>query len=99
MKAQLKTCSRGHTFMKSSSYPVCPQCWPGYYKKKAQEKIPVDLSAPALRALLHEGISTLTQLSKYSEKEISKLHGMGPASLPKLRSALKTQGLSFKKKD
>ncbi|WP_459213307.1 helix-hairpin-helix domain-containing protein, partial [Bacillus paralicheniformis] len=35
-------------------------------------------------------------LSKYSEKEILQFHGMGPASLPKLRGALKEKGLSFK---
>lgn len=28
-----KTCSRGHKFEKSRELPVCPVCWPGYYKK------------------------------------------------------------------
>ena len=28
------TCSRGHIFSKSREYPTCPQCWPGYYKKR-----------------------------------------------------------------
>jgi hypothetical protein len=32
-----------------------------------------------------------------TEKEILQLHGMGPGTLPKLRSALATIGLSFKK--
>ena len=27
-------CSRGHSFNKSHEYPVCPSCWPGYYKNK-----------------------------------------------------------------
>ena len=53
-------------------------------------------SAPARRALEHRGIQTVEELSKYSEKEILKLHGMGPASLPKLRKALEESGLSFK---
>jgi len=39
---------------------------------------------------------TLQQLSAYSEKEILQLHGMGPASLPKLRAALQEYGLSFR---
>ncbi|EEL51747.1 hypothetical protein bcere0022_8880 [Bacillus cereus Rock3-44] len=38
----------------------------------------------------------MQQLSTYSEKEILKFHGMGPASLPKLRTALQEIGLSFK---
>ena|SRR3989344_6697549 len=32
-----KTCSRGHKFRKSSNYPVCPVCWPGYYKERAKK--------------------------------------------------------------
>ena len=56
----------------------------------------LSLSAPARRALEHHGIQTVEELSKYSEKEILKLHGMGPASLPKLRRALEESGLSFK---
>lgn len=54
------------------------------------------LSAPARRSLVNNGISTLQDLSQYSEKEILQLHGMGPASLPKLRAALQEKGLSFK---
>ena len=56
------------------------------------------LVAPARRALEREGITTLMQLSKYSEGEILELHGMGPSTIPKLRSALKAKGLTFRKK-
>lgn len=48
------------------------------------------------RALEHHGITTEAELSKYSEKETLKLHGIGPRSLPKLRAALEDKGLSFK---
>lgn len=65
-------------------------------KRENQKKVFSLLSAPARRALEHHGIQTVEELSKYSEKEISKLHGMGPASLPKLRKALEESGLSFK---
>jgi uncharacterized protein YdhG (YjbR/CyaY superfamily) len=54
------------------------------------------LVAPARRALEREGINTLLQLSKYSEGEILELHGMGPSTIPKLRSALKAKGLTFR---
>ncbi|UVI29223.1 RNA polymerase alpha subunit C-terminal domain-containing protein [Paenibacillus spongiae] len=89
----LRTCSSGHQYYKSSDCPSCPIC--------EQERKPDDgflslLSAPARRALEHNGITSLQLLSKFSEKEILKLHGMGPASLPKLRTALKEKGLSFK---
>ncbi|MDQ0657796.1 DNA-directed RNA polymerase alpha subunit [Paenibacillus sp. W2I17] len=55
------------------------------------------LSAPARRALENEGITTLLQLAEYTEKEILKLHGIGPSAMPKLRNALEEEGLSFKK--
>lgn len=54
------------------------------------------LSAPARRALEHQGITTLQDLAAYSEKEILKLHGVGPASLPVLRASLGGIGLAFK---
>lgn len=32
------TCSRGHAYKKTKALPVCPKCWPGYYKKSAIRK-------------------------------------------------------------
>jgi DNA-directed RNA polymerase alpha subunit len=56
---------------------------------------PKALSAPARRALTGAGISTLERLAMYSEAEILKLHGVGPASLPPLQQALASAGLAF----
>ena len=64
-------------------------------KKKPQSGFLSRLSAPARRALENTGIKTLNELSKYTEAEILKLHGMGPSSIPKLRVALKDQNLEF----
>ena len=94
VKGVLKTCSKGHVFYKSSDCPTCPVCWPAI-QQMVQSDFPA-LSAPALRALDTAGITSLKKLSKHTVKEVLKLHGMGPASIPKLRSALKKQGLSFK---
>jgi hypothetical protein len=58
---------------------------------------PAKLSQPAARALLNVGIDSLKKLSRYSEKEILALHGMGPSSIPILRASLKEHDLSFKK--
>jgi hypothetical protein len=38
----------------------------------------------------------VTLLSKKTKKEILKLHGMGPSSIPKLEQKLKAAGLGFK---
>ncbi|WP_433947940.1 RNA polymerase alpha subunit C-terminal domain-containing protein [Bacillus tropicus] len=88
----LRTCEKGHEYYKSSDCPTCPTC---EKEKKPQTGFLSLLSSPARNALEHHGIHTIEELSKYSEKEILKLHGMGPASLPKLRKALEEQGLSF----
>jgi len=92
-KQQIKTCKNGHTFYKSSNCPTCPKC---EELKKSKEGFLSALSAPAQRALTSAGISNLKQLSKYSEKEILSLHGVGPSSIPKLKKALNASGLSFK---
>lgn len=96
MTKNKKTCSRGHVFYKSSDCPVCPKCWSGYYREENQGDFPKKLSAPALRALLNEGIYNLSMLAEHSEKEILALHGMGPGSMPLLKQAMKKKGLSFK---
>jgi hypothetical protein len=53
------------------------------------------LSAPAHRALSGAGIQHLEQLTKVSEAEIKKLHGIGPNALKQLHAALAAKGLSF----
>ncbi len=91
-KNNLRTCSKGHKYYKSSDCrPVCEK------ELKPNEGFLSMLSAPARRALENKGITTLNKLSGYSEEEILKLHGMGPGSIPKLRGALKKLNLSFRK--
>lgn len=93
-KKTQRTCSKGHNYYKSSDCPTCPIC---EQERKPDNGFLSSLSAPARRALENNGITSLQQLSTFSEKEILQYHGMGPASLPKLRDALETNGLSFKK--
>ena len=92
---KLRTCNKGHKFYKSSDCPTCPICEKA---RKPAAGFLAFISAPARRALEREGINTLLKLSKYSEKEILELHGMGAASVPALKNALKENGLSFRKK-
>lgn len=89
----LRTCDKGHQFYKSSDCPSCPTC---EKERKPEIGFLSRLSAPARRALENNGITTLKQLSKFTEKEILQFHGMGPASLPKVRAALEEEGLSFR---
>ena len=54
------------------------------------------LSAPAQRALAAAGVSRLKDLTKFSEAEVKKWHGIGPNAMDQLRRALNEKGLSFK---
>ena len=92
-KAIRKTCPNGHSYYKSSDCPTCPVC---EAEKKPLHGLMAGLSAPARRALEQAGIHSVKDLSQHSEKEILQLHGMGPSSLPKLKEALKKEGLTFK---
>jgi hypothetical protein len=88
-----KTCEKGHTFFKTSACPTCPIC--------ENERKPIDgflskLGAPALRALERENIFSLEELSKWTEKELLQLHGIGPSSIPILKNELEEIGLTFK---
>lgn len=88
-----RTCPKGHSFIKSTDCPTCPKC----EAEKAKAGFFVDgLSAPARRALQGAGVDTLQKLARHSETDILALHGMGPSAIPKLRAALKAQGLAFK---
>lgn len=94
-KGMLRTCSKGHKYYKSSDCPVCPIC---EAEKKPESGFLSDIAAPARRALQRKGATTLQKLSQLSEDEVLELHGMGPSSIPKLKKALASQGLSFKGK-
>ncbi len=89
-KKFIRICKQGHSFIKSIDCPLCPVC-------EASQSYLSSLSAPVQRALQSQGIKTLKQLSSYSESELLKLHGIGPSSIPKLKSTLKRVGLSLKK--
>jgi len=88
-----KVCDKGHTYYKSSECQSCPTC---DKENKPKSGFLSKLSSPARNALVHVGIDSLKELSKYTEKEILKIHGIGPASLPTMRNLLEEEGLSFK---
>ncbi|UCZ55083.1 RNA polymerase alpha subunit C-terminal domain-containing protein [Bacillus shivajii] len=94
VEKSVRVCEKGHKYYKSSECPTCPIC---DKESEPNSGFLAKLSSPARNALIHEGIETLDELSKYTEKEILKIHGIGPASLPTMRTSLEEEGLSFKK--
>ena len=90
-----RICKNGHAFYKSSNCLTCPIC---EAERKPKDEFLSLISAPARRALENNNVNTLLQLSKYSEKEILKFHGLGKTSIPILNNSLKEVGLSFTNK-
>lgn len=91
-----RICKNGHRFEKTSSCPVCPECSSEEMNNKFGEEFP-SLGAPAYRALDTAGITSLNDLTKYTEKELLALHGFGPKALRLLENTLKEKGLTFAK--
>jgi hypothetical protein len=59
-----------------------------------ESDLPTRLSAPARRALTGAGYVRLEQLTRVSEAELKKLHGLGPHGINLLRNALNEKGLA-----
>ncbi len=59
------------------------------------QDLPSGLAAPARRALIEAGYTTLALLAGASEAQIERLHGIGPTALDQLRNTLHANGLSF----
>jgi predicted RecB family nuclease len=88
-----KECEKGHSFYKSSDCPVCPIC---ETERKPKEGFLVQFSAPARRAFENAGIQSLEEVSKFSEKEIRQLHGLGNSTLAKLHQLLEEKKWRFR---
>jgi len=56
------------------------------------------LAKPAQRAIQNEGITTIEQLSKYSEREFSELHGIGKNAMNIIKQTMGENGLTFSQK-
>lgn len=93
MTVTKRICKAGHEYLKSSDCPTCPVC---EAERKPNSSFLSAVSAPARRALEQKGIDCIEKLANYSEQDILSLHGMGPASIPILKAALKAKNLSFK---
>ncbi|MBB4984051.1 helix-hairpin-helix domain-containing protein [Streptomyces nymphaeiformis] len=57
--------------------------------------LPRGIGAPATRALVAAGYTTLAQLADVPAAELAALHGVGPKALRVLGEALAEQGLSL----
>jgi hypothetical protein len=72
-----------------------PAAQPGSPGGRQPRSLPAGLARPAQRALAAAGYTTLDQLTRVSEQDLSQLHGMGPTAVRQLRDALAAAGLGF----
>lgn len=64
-------------------------------REAADSDIPKHIGKPATRALAQAGYRKLDQLASIRERDLLKLHGVGPKAVRILREALEEKGLSF----
>jgi hypothetical protein len=64
-------------------------------KSATLEAMPEGLAKPARRALAQAGFTRLEQLTKVTEADVARLHGMGPRALRQIREALAANHISF----
>lgn len=60
-----------------------------------EQQWPAGIGKPAQRALAGAGYARLAELDGVSERELKRLHGMGPKALGVLKEALAAQGKSL----
>lgn len=89
-----RTCPKGHIYYKNTDCPTCPVCEKNHMIYRPENFLTF-LSAPARRGLENQGIDTLEKLSALTKVELLRIHGVGPASLPKLQQALSEVKLKF----
>lgn len=89
---QRRVCPKRHVYFKSSDCLTRPRC---EAVKRPAAGFLSGLAAPARRALVGAGLTTLARLARRGESEVSALHGMGPGAMSKLRASLKKAGLNF----
>ncbi|MGC4193161.1 MAG: hypothetical protein QM589_18595 [Thermomicrobiales bacterium] len=65
----------------------------------ALDSLPVNIGAPARRALADIGITTLEQLPAHSARDLLALHGVGPKAIRILTALLAERGLAFREND
>lgn len=90
-----KVCKNGHTFEKTSDCPTCPTCAKEELITAYKNGFP-KIGSPAYFALKDKKIN-LTDLPKYTEKQLLEIHGIGPKAVEILKEYLGNRGKAFVK--
>jgi DNA-directed RNA polymerase alpha subunit len=66
------------------------------HTSQPETDFPPRLGRPARNALIVAGYTRLEQLTRVTEAELLKLHGMGPKGVRQLREGLAERGWTFR---
>ena len=68
-------------------------------EQRPADRWPKGTGNPAGSALEHAGYRTLDDLTRFTERDLLALHGVGPKAVAALREALAARGLAFREPD
>ena len=64
-------------------------------QRQQESPFPKGVAKPAQRALASVGVTQLDQLTRFTESQLSALHGMGPNAIECIKAALHASGKSL----
>jgi hypothetical protein len=64
-------------------------------QRQQESPFPKGVAKPAQRALASVGVTHLDQLTRFTESQLSALHGMGPNAIECIKAALHASGKSL----
>ena len=82
---------------KSNSVSTASESNTDKYSELDGDWVAIGLAAPARRALIDDGLFTVSDLRKTSLAALKELHGMGPNAIRVLVAEMKKAELSFRK--
>ena len=82
---------------KSNSVTTASEINTDKYSELDGDWVAIGLAAPARRALIDDGLFTVSDLRKTSLAALKELHGMGPNAIRVLVAEMKKADLSFRK--
>jgi len=82
---------------KSNSVSTASELITDKYSELDGDWVAIGLAAPARRALIDDGLFTVSDLRKTSLAALKELHGMGPNAIRVLVAEMKKADLSFRK--
>lgn len=70
---------------------------PSRTPEQSESAFPKGIAKPALRALASVGVSSLDEVTRFTESQLLALHGMGPKAIGIIKDALRAQSKSLAK--